>query len=86
MSIVIENQKLRQALGANLRRLRKAAGVTQENLAEKIGISAVHLNRIEKGHSSPSAEVLFALADSLNVTADNLRQLPTESRLTKSKA
>jgi transcriptional regulator with XRE-family HTH domain len=73
---VIDNANLRETLAANLRRIRKQQDLTQEELARKVGISAVHLNRIEQGHSSPSAEVLFAIADTLGVKTDALRQLP----------
>ncbi len=72
---MVESTELRRVIGANVRRLRKERGLTQEQLAEKVGISAVFMNRIEQGHSSPSSEVLFSLADVLSVTADSLRQI-----------
>lgn len=76
MTDVIDNTELRKILGQNVRRLRKNADLTQTELAAKIGVSLVHLNRIEQGHAAPSAEVLFALADHFVVGADDLRKLP----------
>lgn len=76
---MIDNTEIRKTIGHNLRRVRKSRKLTQEQLADTVGISAVHLNRIEQGHSSPSAEVLFAIADVLEITSDSLRQLPVSS-------
>lgn len=76
---MIDSTELRRTIGENVRRLRRDKGWTQTELAEKAGIRLVHVNRIETGKSSPSAEVLFALADSLGVGADSLRQVPVLS-------
>lgn len=40
---------------------------TQENLSELIGISTRHLQRIEKGESEPSLELLRKLIKILNI-------------------
>ena len=37
----------------NKRTIREASGETQESLARMLGISSTHLNKIERGHSSP---------------------------------
>jgi transcriptional regulator with XRE-family HTH domain len=79
MEAVIAQDDLRPILAANVTRLRRQKGLTQVQLAEKIGISEVMLNRIEKAKSSPGAELLFSLADALGVGADNLRQLPIDT-------
>ncbi len=73
---MIENVDLKKVVGENVARLRLQAGLTQTDLADKIGVTRVHITRIETGVSSPSAEVLFALSDALQVTADALRQIP----------
>lgn len=75
MEDVIATDELRKNLGANVIRLRRARGLTQEQLAKEVELSRVQLNRIENGHNSPSAEILYALADALGVTADALRQI-----------
>lgn len=72
---MIDSTEVRNAISKNVRRLRKARGLTQEQFAAKVGISAVSVNRIEQGHSVPSAVILFAIADVLDVQADVLRQV-----------
>lgn len=76
---MVENAELKKVVGENVARLRTQAGLTQTELAEKIGVTRVHVTRIETGVSSPSAEVLFALCDALKVSADSLRQIPVLS-------
>ena len=49
MENVIDSAELRMALGHHVRRLRIAKELTQEQLAGEIGISRVHVNRIEMG-------------------------------------
>ena len=42
--------------------LRRQSGMSTREAAPRIGISFVHLNRIEKGHSEPSLDVLHRIA------------------------
>lgn len=55
-----------------LARLRKERGLTQQALAEKIGIHVSQLKRYEAGSSQPTLEVLRKLAVTLGVSADLL--------------
>lgn len=75
MDVMIDNTDLKRIIGENVRRLRVEKGLTQTELAQRIGVSFVHVNRLEMGKAAPSAEVLFALADVLGVQADSLRQI-----------
>lgn len=75
METVIDSKDLLPILSAKVRSLREQKGFSQEKLAEKLGISRVHLNRIEKAKTSPSAELLYSLADLLGATTDELRQV-----------
>ncbi|WP_312687664.1 helix-turn-helix domain-containing protein [Brevundimonas nasdae] len=65
-------------IGANLKRLRKARGLSQEALAGESGLAMRHLGRIERGEGNPTVAVLGKLADVLGVhpaeffTADKL--------------
>jgi transcriptional regulator with XRE-family HTH domain len=54
-------------IGGNLRRFRKAQGLTQETLAADIGLDIRQLGRIERGQSFPSVGVLINLAEVLGV-------------------
>lgn len=55
--------------GALIRALRVKRGLTQEDLAEKAGISVWQLSRIECGKAEPTRETVESLAPVLGVTA-----------------
>ncbi len=57
--------KLRAALGDNVRRARSARGITQSQLAEAIGRSTDLVSRIERGESAPSFGTLEKLCEIL---------------------
>ena len=59
-------------LAARLRGLRSAAGLTLEALAESSGVSRSMISLIERGESSPTANVLDRLAAGLGVTLASL--------------
>lgn len=61
-----------EAFRRNLVRLRLAAGFTQERLAERAGISARYLQKIEAGWMGCSLAVLVRLRKALNVNWDTL--------------
>ena len=52
--------------------LRKAAGMTQLALAERVGITVLQIQRYEKGSSQPTLDVIRRLALALSVSADDL--------------
>ena len=56
-------------LGKRIKRIRKAAKLTQEILAEKTGLSVEYISRLERGMSQPSFKTFEALAKALNVNA-----------------
>lgn len=56
----------------NLKHLRKAANLTQQQLADKSGINRVTLARIETGACKPSFDSLRAIASALGCTIDTL--------------
>lgn len=58
-------------VGANIRRLRKARGLSQEALAGEAGIAMRHLGRIERGEGNPTVTVLARLAEVLSVVPAN---------------
>jgi len=47
---------------------RKEAGLTQEELSEKTGISQADISRLENGSRNPSLALLQRIADALNST------------------
>ena len=56
----------------NLMELRKAHAMSQEELAEKIGVSRQTLSKYETGESLPDIEKCKALADVFGITVDDL--------------
>ena len=54
------------------RKIRLDRGLTQENLAEKINLSAKSLSQIELGNNFVSAETLNDLCEALEISPKNL--------------
>ncbi len=59
-------------LADNLIALRKLNAMSQEKLAEKVGVSRQTLSKYETGESLPDIEKCKALADAFGVTLDDL--------------
>ncbi|MGN0777960.1 MAG: helix-turn-helix domain-containing protein [Aristaeellaceae bacterium] len=59
-------------LGNRVRTVRRQHSLTQEQLAEKVGISASFLGHIERGTRVASLETLVAICNTLNVTPEYL--------------
>ncbi len=59
-------------IGQRIRKIRKARGYSQEELAEKIGISTTHMSHIETANTKLSLPVFVTLAEVLEVEADTL--------------
>jgi transcriptional regulator with XRE-family HTH domain len=53
--------------GKRIQELRKALKLSQEELAEKAGISSQYVSNIERGKENPTLDMLFILADALKV-------------------
>lgn len=54
------------------RQLRKEAGLSQTQLAQKLGITQRKLSYLESGQSMPDMETLCRMADFFDVTTDYL--------------
>jgi transcriptional regulator with XRE-family HTH domain len=61
-----------KTLGANIRRERTARDLTQEQLAEKAGLSLRNMQRIEAGELNPLATTLMRLHQALGCGAEKL--------------
>ena len=57
----------------NIKELRALRGLSQKELADKMGISAQNLNNYESGQRNPGNKILPALADALGVSTAYLR-------------
>lgn len=54
-------------IGQRIRHYRKACGLSQEALAEEVGISVTHMSHIETGNTKLSLPVLVNIAEALSV-------------------
>ncbi|MEW6685413.1 MAG: helix-turn-helix transcriptional regulator [Candidatus Edwardsbacteria bacterium] len=59
-------------LGERIKKLRKAAGLTQTVLAETLDLSVNYIGAIERGKRSPSLKTLQKIAAALDVTLAEL--------------
>nr|WP_314188015.1 helix-turn-helix transcriptional regulator [uncultured Brevundimonas sp.] len=54
-------------VGANIRRLRKERGLSQEALAGEAGLAMRHIGRIERGEGNPTVSMVAKIAVVLQV-------------------
>jgi transcriptional regulator with XRE-family HTH domain len=63
---------LKTKLGARIAKLRRAAGLTQEGLAEKAGYSVEFISLVERGVNAPSVEGCDRIARAVHVPLKEL--------------
>ena len=68
----MDKDQLAETIGANLIRYRKAAQMTQRDLAAQLQISTAFLCRLERGEKAPSVLTLLLAAQALHVSTDAL--------------
>lgn len=59
---------MRRLVGRNVRKIRKAKGLTQEVLAEVAGVSQQYVSDLERGRRNPSVITLYVLAQAMGVS------------------
>jgi transcriptional regulator with XRE-family HTH domain len=59
---------MRKLVGRNAARIRKARGLTQEQLAERSGLSQQYLSGLELGRRNPTIVTLYEIAAALGVS------------------
>ncbi len=57
--------------GPSLFALRKAAGLSQGELAGRVGLTQKHLSQLESGRADPRLAIAVALADALGIDRKN---------------
>ena len=67
-------------ISENIRKYRKEAGLTQEQLAERFGVSFQAVSRWENGTTYPDIELLPAIAEFFGVGIDELMGATKEDR------
>lgn len=61
-----------RSIGQQIRKYRIAQNLRQEDLAEKVGLSANYMGMVERGEKTPSLETFVHIANALGVSADML--------------
>lgn len=63
---------MRKLVGRNVRAVRQARGMTQEQLAEESGFSQQYISDLERGRRNPTIVSLYELAQALKSTPIDL--------------
>jgi len=63
-------------IGENIRSFRKKNDLTQEELADRLGVTYQSISRWENGATYPDLELIPAIAETLAVTVDELLGMP----------
>ena len=71
------NIEYQQVFGKRVRELRKERGLSQVELAAKVGIDRSYMGFLERGERNPSLEVIAKIAEALSVTPDELLKRPS---------
>ena len=74
---------IQQAIGEAIKHWREVRGLSQRALAERSGLSYVHIARLELGQGNPTVSTLEALAGALRIDVVDFfteRKLPARKR------
>jgi transcriptional regulator with XRE-family HTH domain len=70
--VAIPAMDIRRVMAGNVRRIRAERGLSQEDLADRAGISVRYLGSVERGSTSATVVVLERLARALRVKPSEL--------------
>ena len=65
-------------IGSRIRAVRLDQKMTQEQLAEAVGVGVSHISHIETGNSIPSLQVMIDIINALGCSADELLCIEVE--------
>lgn len=69
---VRKNARIKKVVGKRIQKSRKASGLSQEQLAEKVGISRVYMGYIEQGRNIPTLDLVITIAKALKIPTSEL--------------
>lgn len=75
MGMKVTLPTLKQALSANIKRIRLEQGVSQEKLALKANIDRSYMSELERQLANPSIEALMKIGNALGVTPSELLKI-----------
>lgn len=65
---MVSRMDMRKLVGDNCARIRKERGLTQEQLAERCGLSQQYLSDLERGKRNPTIVTIYEIAQALGVS------------------
>lgn len=68
-------QEFLRKLGGTIRAHRRAIGLTQEELADKLSVSTQWVSEMERGNGAPSLELLFNVAGFMGTSVSELTRV-----------
>lgn len=77
---------MNEKLGGRIKALRNAKNLTQEQIADKIGISRQKYARIESGVNSVTLDILSKVAEVLGVTVGDITRVLNETSVVEYRA
>lgn len=69
---------IREVFATNLKRYRRAAGLSQEELAHAADIDRTYISALERGRYAASIDVVERLAQQLGVAPAQMLQTPSD--------
>ena len=61
-----------EKFGAVVRALREERGLTQDQLAERAGVSATYIGFVERGDNVPTLTIILQIASALRVRSSDM--------------
>ena len=71
----MNDDKVKQALGNQVRRFREARGITQEKLAELSNVDSRQIQRIETGNTDARITTVYKISEAFNCRIDDLTRI-----------
>lgn len=72
MGTKLKTSSFHKQFGQSVQDLRKQKGLTQEDLAEEVGVDRSYMGFIERGEKNPTLDKVMKIADALDVDAADL--------------
>lgn len=72
MGTKLKTSSFHRDFGKSVQTLRKEKGLTQEDLAEEVGVDRSYMGFIERGEKNPTLDKVQKIADALDVDASEL--------------
>jgi len=65
-------RKRLKIIGNRIQEVRKEKGITQTELANRVGLTMNYISAVERGVTQPSLDTLFAITDDLEINISTL--------------